>query len=288
MKGSEVDTTPFSFEDCKRMADEILGYTKYRPEILIICGSGLSGLADDVEEAEIVPYDKCPGFPVNQIHGQASRLIFGKLGGKVVVVMQGRFHFYQGFTMHQVTLPIRIMKQMGVSKMVVTNAAGGLNQSFKVGNIMIIDDHVNFPGMAGFNPLRGDNDERWGPRFPPINNAYDMDRNTRLHDTAKEIGIGEHMTRGTYAFVCGPSYETPAECVMLQMTGSDAVGMSTVPETIVAHHCGIEVVGMSLITNIAILDKHNPTVANHEEVLEVASVRGRDMRNLVKTFLGRW
>lgn len=213
------------------------------PEIAIILGSGLGDLADKIEEPIVVPYREIPHFKHSTAMGHKGNLICGKLGGKQVLAMQGRFHFYEGYTMQEVTYPIRVMKLLGVKTLLVSNAAGGINTSFKVGDLMIIRDHINMMP----NPLIGPNDERFGPRFPDMTRAYDRSFIQLMESIAADNGVA--LKKGVYVGLTGPTYETPAEYAFYGKGGGDAVGMSTVPEVIVARHAGIRVFGISVITN---------------------------------------
>lgn len=269
-----------TYEDIKLIADFLFEKTKQRPTIGIICGSGLGGLADMITEREMFPYTKIPGFPVSTVAGHAGRLVFGKLKGKTVVCMQGRFHPYEGHPMIKCAMPVRVMSLMGVKWLVVTNAAGGLNRDYNVGDIMVIKDHINFPGLAGNSPLIGLNDERFGLRFPSMSNAYDREARRIAVDIGKDLGFGDFMREGVYSMQAGPCFETIAECKLLQTVGADVTGMSTVHEVIVARHCGIKVVGMSLVTNKCVMDYENENHPNHEEVLETGRQRGECMQRL--------
>jgi purine-nucleoside phosphorylase len=231
------------------------------PRVALVLGSGLGAFADDLEDAVAIPFSEIPGFARSTVEGHAGRLVAGKVGGVAVAVMQGRFHFYEGYALEEVTFPVRALGLLGAKSLVLTNAAGGLNNTLTQGSLMLISDHLN---LMGVNPLRGVNDARFGVRFPDMTEVYDR--------TFQEVAICEaHATstelrRGVYAALAGPSYETPAEIRMLRALGADAVGMSTVPEAIVARHMGLKVLGISCITNMAagVLDK--PIV--HEEVIE--------------------
>ncbi len=213
------------------------------PETAIILGSGLGSLADEIEEATVIPYRQIPHFVSSTAAGHKGNLIHGKLGGKFVLAMQGRFHYYEGYTMEQVTFPVRIMKLLGVKNLLVSNAAGGINTSFKIGDLMIIRDHINMLP----NPLIGPNDERFGTRFPDMTRAYDREFIRIVEEIAAENQIP--VKQGVYVGLTGPSYETPAEYAFYGKVGGDAIGMSTVPEVIVARHAGLRVFGMSVITN---------------------------------------
>lgn len=226
-------------------ADYILSRTKYRPTTAIILGSGLGKLADTITEADIIPYKEIPHFKASTAVGHKGNLIFGLLGSTPVMAMQGRFHFYEGYTMQEVTFPVRVMSRLGIKRLLVSNAAGGINPNFAVGDLMIITDHINFMP----NPLIGKNIEEMGPRFPDMTTVYSRQLRATAHEVAAKLGIT--LREGVYVAETGPTYETPAEYRMFGMMGGDAVGMSTVPEVIVARHCGMEIFGMSVITNCA-------------------------------------
>lgn len=247
--------------------DFILRRTQYRPEIGLILGSGLNSLADSITAPDIVPTNEIPHWPVSTVPGHVGRLVIGKLEGKTVLVLQGRTHFYEGYPMDKVTLPVRVMAALGIGVLIVTNASGGLNPAYEPGDLMIIRDHLNFPGMAGNNPLRGPNDESMGPRFPDMSAPYDAVLRALAHKVANESGV--ELREGVYAYVAGPSFETPAELRFLQFAGGDAVGMSTAPEVVVARHAGIRVLGISTVANLALPDPPPDSTLNHEEVLEM-------------------
>lgn len=249
------------FEKIQNAAGFLKGkYTKV-PKIGLILGSGLGVLADEIESPVKIPYNEIPDFPISTVEGHAGQLVFGLLNGVEVVAMQGRFHFYEGYSFDKVTFPVRVMKELGIEMLIVTNAAGGVNESFTPGDLMIISDHVNYMGS---NPLIGPNDSRLGVRFPDMSEAYTRE----LRETAKEIAtrLNIEVKEGVYFGFSGPVYETPAEIRMVRTLGGDAVGMSTVPEVIVARHGGLKVLGISCITNMAagILDQP----LSHEEVIE--------------------
>lgn len=241
----------------------------FRPEIALVLGSGLSSLADMLTDAVAVAYADIPHWPTPTVAGHGGRLVMGRMGGKAIMIMQGRVHFYEGYTQQQITFPVRVMHRLGVGTLIITNAAGGLNPSFNVGDLMLMSDHINFPGLAGQNPLRGPNDERIGPRFPDLSALYDRG----LRALAHEVAARERFTlqEGTYAYVAGPNFETPAEIRFLQRVGADAVGMSSVPSAIVARHAGMRVLGISTITNKAISDPTPEAEVSHTEVLEVGA-----------------
>jgi purine-nucleoside phosphorylase len=229
--------------------------------VALVLGSGLGAFADELESAEAIPYEEIPGFARPTVEGHAGRLVVGKVGGVVVAAMQGRFHFYEGYKLEEVTFPVRVLALLGASSLVLTNAAGGLNNSFEQGSLVVISDHLN---LMGTNPLLGPNDPRFGPRFPDMTDVYDREYQDAAITEAHAMGL--ELRRGIYAALSGPSYETPAEIRMLRLLGADAVGMSTVPEAIVARQMGLRVLGISCITNMAagVLDKP----INHEEVIE--------------------
>lgn len=235
-----------------------------RPSIGIILGSGLGELAETIDNKVVIKYSDVPNLPVSTVKGHAGQFVFGEFNGKNVVMMQGRFHYYEGNLMKDLSLPVYIMKYLGVEKLIVTNAAGGVNTNFTPGDLMIIKDHINF---AFTNPLIGKNDENIGARFPDMSEAYNKDLIKSAIKASNKLNI--EIKQGTYAMMTGPTYETPAEIKMLRILGSDAVGMSTVPEVIAANHCGLKVLGISCITNMAagILDQP----LNHSEVIETSN-----------------
>lgn len=249
-----------------------------KPEIALILGSGLGVLAEEIEDAIKIPYNEIPHFPVSTVEGHAGQFVIGKLKGINVIAMQGRFHYYEGYTMQEITFPIRVMKKLGVKKLLVTNAAGGVNESFTPGDLMIIRDHINF---SFNNPLIGKNYDELGPRFPDTSRAYDKELISKVKEVANKNNI--KLKEGIYTFFSGPTYETPAEVRLARIIGGDAVGMSTVPEVIVAVHSGIKVIGISCITNMAagILDQP----LSHEEVVETASNVKSTFINLVKNIV---
>ncbi len=253
-------------KDYKTMIKEAADYLKSKistlPKIAIVLGTGLGGLGEKIEEKIVIPYNEIPNFPVSTVQGHKGNLIFGKIGEKFVVAMQGRFHYYEGYSMKEVTFPVRVFKALGVEYLIVSNAAGGLNREFEVGDLMIISDHINFMGT---NPLIGPNDDELGPRFPDMHGVYSKELIKKAQEIARKIGAP--IRKGVYVAVSGPTFETNAECRMLRILGGDAVGMSTVPEVIVARHAGIpHIFGVSLISDMA-TGEGSETVS-HEEVLE--------------------
>ncbi|XP_077372586.1 purine nucleoside phosphorylase 6 [Festucalex cinctus] len=275
-------SAPCRYDDCKETADWLLARTKQRPKVAIICGSGLGGLADLVEDKIVFPYKDIPRFPTSTVEGHAGQLVFGKLQDRECVCMQGRFHYYEGYSLHTVTYPVRVFFLLGVETLIVTNAAGGLNGNYNVGDVMVIKDHINLPGFCGQSPLVGCNDDRFGVRFLCMSDAYDRNLRALAIQTAHEQKCGSFLREGVYCMVCGPTYETIAECNLLQKLGADAVGMSTVPEVVAARHCGMRVLGLSLITNKAVTDYESNEKANHEEVLATTRLRTQELQRLVR------
>jgi purine-nucleoside phosphorylase len=261
--------TPFiTLEQIDQAADAVRRRTSHQPRVGITLGSGLNDLADSVQKADIIPYGNLPNWPISTVHGHAGRLVIGELEGQTVFIMQGRIHFYEGYSMSQITLPVRVMQRLGLEMMIVTNAAGGVNPAFTPGDVMLITDHLNLIGMTGLNPLMGPNIDEIGPRFPDMSQAYDRE----LMDVARKAAAHNNipLQEGVYCALSGPSFEGPADLRFLRMTGADAVGMSTVPEVIVARHGGLRVLGFSGISNKANLD--GSTVTTHEEVIEAGKV----------------
>lgn len=263
-------------------AQYVRAHTRHHPEFGIVLGSGLAALAEAVEAPDIIPFHEIPNFPVSSVQGHSGRLVIGKLEGQSVLVMQGRVHFYEGYSMSQVTLPIRMMKWLGIHTVILTNAAGGVNQSFKAGEVMLITDHINLIGMAGQNPLRGPNDESFGPRFPDMSQPYDRG----LRELALKVAAAQQLTlrQGVYICLAGPSFESPADVRFLRMIGADAVGMSTVPETVVARHAGMRVLGLSGISNTLSGDGDG-LQTTHEEVLEAGRVLVPRMMTVIRGVL---
>ena len=249
------------------------------PQTAIILGTGLGQLASEITDAYTFPYSDIPNFPMSTVEGHAGKLIFGKLGGKDIMAMEGRFHYYEGYTMKQVTFPERVMCELGIKQLFVSNAAGGMNPDFQIGDLMVIDDHINF---FPEHPLHGKNNPQ-GPRFPDMHEAYDR----ALRDLANAIAAqkGIRLQHGVYVGLQGPTYETPAEYRMYRLLGGDAVGMSTVPEVIVARHCGIKVFGISVITDLGGFD--NPVEVSHEEVQKAANAAQPIMTALMREMIQR-
>ena len=252
-----------TFDQIDEITKSVLDRTGYRPQIGLILGSGLGDLAQAVGEPSVIPFSEIPNWPVSTVIGHKGQLVIGPIEGVKVLVMQGRIHYYEGYSMAQVTLPIRVFQRMGIHILIVTNAAGAVNPEFEPGDLMLITDHLNLIGMAGLSPLRGPNLEEFGPRFPDMGRAYDP----QLLDFARKVANQSQIKfyEGVYACLAGPSFETPADLRFLRGAGVDAVGMSTVPEVTVARHGGTRVLGISGISNKANLD--GDTLTTHEEVL---------------------
>jgi purine-nucleoside phosphorylase len=248
------------YERAEHAARIIRSRTTETPRVAIVLGSGLGGFADDFDEPVGIPYEEIPGFARSTAEGHAGRLVIGKIDQVPLVAMQGRVHFYEGYSLEQVTFPIRAFKLLGIKTLILTNAAGGVNVQLTQGALMVLSDHLN---LMGDNPLRGPNDSRFGPRFPDLTSAYSPELQEIVVEEAKALGV--EIRRGIYAALSGPSYETPAEIHLLRALGADAVGMSTVPEVIVARQMNIEVLGISCITNMAAGISDQPI--NHEEVM---------------------
>jgi purine-nucleoside phosphorylase len=249
------------------------------PRIALVLGSGLGGFADDFEEAVGIPYEDIPGFVRSTAQGHAGRLVIGKIDSVPVLAMQGRVHYYEGYSLEEVTFPVRTFGLLGVKTLVLTNAAGGINVQLTQGALMVISDHLN---LMGVNPLRGPNDERFGPRFPDMSAVYSHELQELVIDEAKATGV--EVRRGIYGALSGPSYETPSEILLLRNLGADAVGMSTVPEAIVARHMGLEVLGISCITNMAAGISDAPI--NHEEVMETGNRVRETFAELLRRVIG--
>lgn len=253
------------------------------PHVGLILGTGLGPLAGEIEDSVVIPYADIPNFPVSSAPGHTGQMVIGKLCGKFVMAMQGRVHMYEGYSPAQVTFPVRVMKLMGVEKLVITNAAGGINEGFKAGDLMLIEDHINFPGATGSDPLRGINIEVFGPGFTSMTQAYDLDLMKLAKRVAHRLDIP--IRTGVYAYWAGPTFETPAEIRMFRSLGADAVSMSTVPEVVVANHCGMKVLGISTITNIAVSVLGSGRKTTEEEVMATAALALPKFVELVKNIL---
>lgn len=251
----------------------IRGLTKQKPTVGIVLGSGLGALADDVQGADRIPYDKIPGWRKSTAPGHAGQLVIGTLEGKTVAVMKGRLHYYEGYDIQEVVFPIRVFKAMGIDLIILTNACGGLNPSYQAGDLMVINDHINFMAI---NPLRGLNDDALGPRFPDMVGTYTEELRSLAHS------VDGDLREGIYVGVAGPNYETPAELRMLRHWGADAVGMSTVPEVLVARHASMRVLAIATVTDMATGLPGLIDHVTHEEVLAVADKAGKRLGNVVK------
>jgi purine-nucleoside phosphorylase len=254
-----------------------------QPKIGLVLGSGLGAVADAVESPTEISTDELEGWPKSTVEGHAGKLIVGKLEGQYVCVVHGRVHFYEGHSMASVVVPVRVLKRLGAEVLIVTNAAGGVNQNFEAGDVMLITDHINFPGMAGHSPLRGPNLDDLGPRFPDMSQAYDRELQKTVREVAAEQGI--ELRTGVYFFLAGPLFETPAELQFLKANGADSVGMSTVPEVTAARHAGMRVLGLSGITNMTSLDGSHE--ATHKETLSVSSIIAPKLVRLIKGVVAR-
>jgi purine-nucleoside phosphorylase len=267
------------YERAEHATRIIRARTTVEPRIAIVLGSGLGGFADDFEEAVGIPYEDIPGFKRSTAQGHAGRLVVGKIDSVPLLAMQGRVHYYEGYSLEEVTFPVRTFKLLGIKTLILTNAAGGINVELQQGALMVLSDHLN---LMGENPLRGPNDERFGPRFPDMSAVYSPELQELVVEEAKEIGV--EVRRGIYGALAGPSYETPAEIVLLRNLGADAVGMSTVPEAIVARHMGLEVLGISCITNMAAGISDEPI--NHEEVMATGDRVRATFTELLRRVIG--
>ncbi len=269
------------YEKAQQTADFIKNKIAQTPEYGVILGSGLGGFVDDIEISHTIPYSEIPGFPVVTVEGHKGELIFGTVGGKHVVAMQGRFHYYEGYSMQEVTFPVRVMKLLGVQKLIVSNASGGVNKNYNVGSIVIIKDHIN---MMPEHPLRGRNDSNFGPRFVNMSEPYSRKMIARAKEVARSLNIEVHD--GVYLGLQGPTFETLAEYRMVKALGGDCVGMSTVPEVIVARHMEIETFGVSVITDMG--NEESIDTISHDEVLEAARIAGPKVCQLIKELITQY
>jgi len=270
-----------TLQDIDEAVNSIILKTTCKPTIGLILGSGLGELADDIQDPNIIPTTEIPNWPSSTVMGHKGCLVLGFLSGKQVLILQGRSHYYEGYSMGQVALPVRVMLRMGIKTLFVTNAAGGINPDFSPGDVMLITDQLNLIGMAGLNPLRGPNLELFGPRFPDMSQAYDKKLMADARYSARLVGVD--LKEGVYACLAGPSFESPADLRFLRLAGADAVGMSTVPEVIAARHGGMSVLGFSGISNKANLD--GSTITTHEEVLEAGRIIVPKLKSIIKQLL---
>ena len=266
------------WEQVQQTVEYIKNKTGFTPEYGVILGSGLGSFTDDIKIEHTLPYNEIPNFPVSTVEGHKGALVFGTIGDKKVIAMQGRFHYYEGYDMKQVTFPVRVMKYIGVTKLIVSNASGGVNPNYKVGSIVLIKDHIN---MLPEHPLRGKNDERFGPRFVNMSEPYSQKMITKAKELAKELNI--EVQDGVYLGLQGPTFETLAEYRMVKALGGDCVGMSTVPEVIVARHMDLETFGLSVITDMG--NEEAIETITHEEVLEAAREAEPHVRQLIKQLI---
>ena len=272
-----------TMEQIDQAAAVVRERTTHKPRVAMILGSGLGELADLAEDADVIPTQEIPNWPVSTVEGHQGQLVVGKLGGQTVMVLRGRTHFYEGYSMSQITLPVRVMQRLGVEMLFVTNAAGAIDPDFVPGDVMLLTDHISLLAMAGMNPLRGPNLKEFGVRFPDMSQPYDRGLQELAREAAREAGI--ELREGVYICLAGPSYESPADLRFLRTIGADAVGMSTVPETIVARHGGTRVLGISGISNKANLD--GSTITTHEEVLEAGKMIVPKLKTIVLGVLRR-
>ena len=269
------------WEQVQESVNYIVEKTNFSPEYGVILGSGLGGFTDDMLVEYILPYSQIPNFPVSTVEGHKGALVFGTIGDKKVVAMQGRFHYYEGYSMKEVTFPVRVMKALGIEKLVVSNASGGVNHDYKVGSIVIIKDHINFMPE---HPLRGKNEDRFGPRFVNMSEPYSRKMLTKAKEIASELNIV--VEEGVYLGLQGPTFETLSEYRMVKILGADCVGMSTVPEVIVASHMGLECFGISVITDMG--NEESIDNISHEEVLEAAHKAEPHVRNIIKELIKQY
>lgn len=266
------------WEQVQKTVSYIKKKTNFTPEYGVILGSGLGSFIDEVMVEFTLPYSEIPNFPVSTVQGHKGALVFGTIGDKKIVVMQGRFHFYEGYSMQEVTFPIRVMKYIGAEKLIVSNASGGVNPFYVVGDIVIISDHINFMPE---HPLRGQNDERFGPRFVNMSEPYSKKMITKSKEIASNLNIG--IKEGVYLGLQGPTFETLSEYRMVKILGADCVGMSTVPEVIVARHMDMECFGLSVITDMG--DEESIQTVSHDEVLEAAKIAEPNVKKIIKELI---
>lgn len=272
-----------SYSEIDSATETIKARIRELPEIGLILGSGLGGLAQVIEEPVVIPTRDIPGWPISTVPGHEGKLVFGSLDGKEVMTLQGRVHYYEGHPISKIGLPIRVMQRLGIQTLILTNAAGGLNPEFNAGDVMVMRDHIAFMQFGGENPLRGPNLDEFGPRFPDMSQVYDPGLGDLAVAAAREHGI--KIREGVYVWLAGPSFESPAECRFLRAAGADSVGMSTVPEAIVARHGGMRILGLSGITNK--IDINGKNAATHEEVLEAGISLAPKMTNIIHGVLKR-
>jgi len=270
--------------DVREAAQIILNKTKLRPSTACICGSGLGNLAEILEDRFTIPYADVPNFPVSTVPGHAGQLVFGNYKGKCCVFLQGRTHLYEGYAPNKIVFPVRVLRAIGVDVLIITNAAGGLNETYKTGDLVVVKDHINIPGFCTCNPLVGITDESMGARFPAMSDAYDHELIALAKKTA--MGLNIELHEGVYAAVTGPNYETIAEARMFKILGADLIGMSTASEVVAARQVGLRCCVVSLVTNCVIMDYSSQEKANHNEVCETGQRRAADFQKLISTLIG--
>lgn len=279
-----ITNTYFNYEKLESMAKIIESkVNNFKPLIAIVCGSGLGKIADMVTDQMVVPYTDIPDFPRSTVHGHRGNLVFGNLGNMPVVCMQGRFHPYEGYSSALCSMPIKIFKILGVKMVVLTNAAGGINPEYKVGDLMLLKDHISLPGFALSHPLIGPNDERFGPRFLPLNKIYCKKVRELFKECSQNVDVTVH--EGCYGSIGGPTYESPTDSRYCKNSGMDCVGMSTTHEAVVALYCGMKVLAFSIVTDVVSLEFDNEETTDHEEILKVAHAKAKQAEKLVEMFL---
>ncbi|KAI3383591.1 hypothetical protein SNEBB_007830 [Seison nebaliae] len=276
-----------SYDKVKETSEWIKERIDIKPTIGVVCGSGLSNIGDSVKNSKSFPYNEIPNFPQSTVKGHKNQLIFGNIGDKDVMLLQGRFHPYEGYSGWMVTFPIRVMKLMGVETLIVTNASGSVNEKYQVGDVMIQVDYVAFPMFTGLNPLIGPNDEKFGPRFVSMNGAYTPALVELAEKLGKELEYSDVMWKGVYGMTSGPTYETPSETRMFRLLGIDCVGMSTIPEVIAARHCGLKIFGLSLVTNVVNTSWETVQDVTHKEVVTMGEKYAERVKNLVVKMIER-
>uniref|UniRef100_A0A5K3F8F4 Purine nucleoside phosphorylase n=1 Tax=Mesocestoides corti TaxID=53468 RepID=A0A5K3F8F4_MESCO len=275
-----------TYEACSRACEHIRSRVPHvQPQVGIICGTGLGSIADELTDPKCLPYEDIPGFPKSAALGEDGVFVFGRFGGKEVCVMRGRFHPYEGHPRNLLALPIRVMQMLGVKTLFLTNAAGGVNETYVPGDLVIISDHVDFSSIVGLNPLMGPNDERFGTRFPAMIGTYDKQLRDYGKECARELKIDKQVKEGVFFHICGPAYETPATFEMLRSLGCDVYGMSTTQEVVTAKHLGMRIFAVSLITDPAIHDSDSGSVSSRAEMLRVAKLRAPVMAKFLGAML---
>jgi len=273
----------------KGAAEYILSHCKEKPSIGIICGAVLGGISEILEDAVSIPYDNIDGFPTSTVKGHQGKLGIGSIDGVPTLVMKGRLHFYEGFSMSEITFPVRVMKLVGIHILIVSNAAGGLNPGFRVGDIMILNDHICIPGLAGNNPLMGINEDRFGVRFVNMTDVYDVEFRRLSRIAAGEAGMTDYLREGTYGMVAGPSYETPAELRLYRILGADAISMCSAPEVIVARQLGLRILSFSLITNKAVTELNDSKEGvTYDVIKETAKLREPQIKTFIAVLIKKY